>query len=115
MVSALLIHCAYCVAAKQLISFTQKLQDIVAKEKDSMATFECETSEPFVKVKWFKDGFEIHSGDKYRMHSDRKAHFLSVLAIEMSDADDYSCALVEDESIKTTAKLTVEGKKHTAQ
>lgn len=80
-----------------------------------MATFECETSEPFVKVKWFKDGIEIHSGDKYRMHSDRKAHFLSVLIIDMSDADDYSCALVEDESVKTTAKLTVEGKKHTAQ
>ncbi|KAK1196573.1 TITIN protein, partial [Pygoscelis papua] len=102
-------HAFLLVQAKQLISFTQKLQDIVAKERDSMATFECETSEPFVKVKWFKDGIEIHSGDKYRMHSDRKAHFLSVLAIEMSDADDYSCALVEDESIKTTAKLTVEG------
>ncbi|KFO13403.1 Titin, partial [Balearica regulorum gibbericeps] len=102
-------HAFLLVQAKQLISFTQKLQDIVAKERDSMATFECETSEPFVKVKWFKDGIEIHSGDKYRMHSDRKAHFLSVLAIEVSDADDYSCALVEDESIKTTAKLTVEG------
>ncbi|NXG82258.1 TITIN protein, partial [Stercorarius parasiticus] len=102
-------HAFLLVQAKQLISFTQKLQDIVAKERDSMATFECETSEPFVKVKWFKDGIEIHSGDKYRMHSDRKAHFLSVLAIEMSDADDYSCALVEDESIKTTAKLNVEG------
>ncbi|NXX11899.1 TITIN protein, partial [Podargus strigoides] len=102
-------HAFLLVQAKQLISFTQKLQDVVAKERDSMATFECETSEPFVKVTWFKDGIEIHSGDKYRMHSDRKAHFLSVLAIEMSDADDYSCALVEDESIKTTAKLTVEG------
>ncbi|NWS69843.1 TITIN protein, partial [Crotophaga sulcirostris] len=102
-------HAFLLVQAKQLINFTQKLQDIVAKERDSMATFECETSEPFVKVKWFKDGIEIHSGDKYRMHSDRKAHFLSVLAIEMSDSDDYSCALVEDESIKTTAKLTVEG------
>ncbi|NWW99578.1 TITIN protein, partial [Caloenas nicobarica] len=102
-------HAFLLVQAKQLISFTQKLQDVVARERDSMATFECETSEPFVKVKWFKDGIEIHSGDKYRMHSDRKAHFLSVLAIEMSDADDYSCALVEDESIKTTAKLTVEG------
>ncbi|NWS55827.1 TITIN protein, partial [Chunga burmeisteri] len=102
-------HAFLLVQAKQLISFTQKLQDIVAKERDSMATFECETSEPFVKVKWFKDGIEIHSGDKYRMHSDRKAHFLSVLAIEMSDTDDYSCALVDDESIKTTAKLTVEG------
>ncbi|NXI37962.1 TITIN protein, partial [Galbula dea] len=102
-------HAFLLVQAKQLISFTQKLQDIVAKEKDSMATFECETSEPFVKVKWFKDGIEIHSGDKYRTHSDRKAHFLSILTIEMSDADDYSCALVEDESIKTTAKLTVEG------
>ncbi|KFP32174.1 Titin, partial [Colius striatus] len=102
-------HAFLLVQAKQLISFTQKLQDIVAKERDSMVTFECETSEPFVKVKWFKDGIEIHSGDKYRMHSDRKAHFLSVLAIEMPDADDYSCALVEDESIRTTAKLTVEG------
>ncbi|NWQ99883.1 TITIN protein, partial [Paradoxornis webbianus] len=102
-------HAFLLVQAKQLISFTQKLQDVVAKAKDSMATFECETSEPFVKVKWFKDGIEIHSGDKYRMHSDRKAHFLSVLTIDMSDADDYSCALVEDESIKTTAKLTVEG------
>ncbi|NXW75703.1 TITIN protein, partial [Hirundo rustica] len=102
-------HAFLLVQAKQLISFTQKLQDVVAKARDSMATFECETSEPFVKVKWFKDGIEIHSGDKYRMHSDRKAHFLSVLTIDMSDADDYSCALVEDESIKTTAKLTVEG------
>ncbi|NXB05638.1 TITIN protein, partial [Cnemophilus loriae] len=102
-------HAFLLVQAKQLISFTQKLQDVVAKAKDSMATFECETSEPFVKVKWFKDGIEIHSGDKYRMHSDRKAHFLSVLTIDMSDADDYSCALVDNESIKTTAKLTVEG------
>ncbi|NWW69913.1 TITIN protein, partial [Climacteris rufus] len=102
-------HAFLLVQAKQLINFTQKLQDVVAKARDSMATFECETSEPFVKVKWFKDGIEIHSGDKYRMHSDRKAHFLSVLTIDMSDADDYSCALVEDESIKTTAKLTVEG------
>ncbi|KFO86633.1 Titin, partial [Buceros rhinoceros silvestris] len=102
-------HAFLLVQAKQLISFTQKLQDIVAKERDSMATFECETSEPFVKVKWFKNGVEIHSGDKYRMHSDRKAHFLSVLTIEMSDADDYSCVLVEDNSVKTTAKLTVEG------
>ncbi|KAI1237128.1 hypothetical protein IHE44_0014383 [Lamprotornis superbus] len=102
-------HAFLLVQAKQLISFTQKLQDVVAKARDSMATFECETSEPFVKVKWFKDGVEIHSGDKYRMHSDRKAHFLSVLTIDMSDADDYSCALVEDESVKTTAKLTVEG------
>ncbi|NXO20801.1 TITIN protein, partial [Cisticola juncidis] len=102
-------HAFLLVQAKQSVSFTQKLQDVVAKARDSMATFECETSEPFVKVKWFKDGIEIHSGDKYRMHSDRKAHFLSVLTIDMSDADDYSCALVEDESVKTTAKLTVEG------
>lgn len=75
-----------------------------------MATFECETSEPFIKVKWFKNGLEISSGDKYRTHSDRKAHFLSVLMIEKSDEEEYSCALVEDESIKTTARLNVEGK-----
>ncbi|OCT63665.1 hypothetical protein XELAEV_18044764mg [Xenopus laevis] len=102
-------HAFLLVQGKQLITFIQALQDLTAKEKDTMATFECETSEPFVKVKWFKNGVEIHSGDKYRMHSDRKAHFLSVLVIDMSDAEDYSCMLKEDESVKTTAKLIVEG------
>ncbi|XP_011828832.1 PREDICTED: titin-like, partial [Mandrillus leucophaeus] len=102
-------HAFLLVQAKQLITFTQELQDVVAKEKDTMATFECETSEPFVKVKWYKDGMEVHEGDKYRMHSDRKVHFLSILTIDMSDAEDYSCVLVEDENIKTTAKLIVEG------
>ncbi|XP_062971718.1 titin isoform X23 [Cynocephalus volans] len=102
-------HAFLLVQAKQLITFTQELQDVVAKEKDTMATFECETSEPFVKVKWYKDGVEVYEGDKYRMHSDRKVHFLSVLTIDTSDAEDYSCVLVEDENIKTTAKLIVEG------
>ncbi|KAG8559483.1 hypothetical protein GDO81_017353 [Engystomops pustulosus] len=102
-------HAFLLVQGKQLITFTQALQDLTAKEKDSLATFECETSEPFVKVKWFKNGVEIHSGDKYRMHSERKVHFLSVLVIDMSDADEYSCVLKEDESVKTTAKLIVEG------
>ncbi|KAM5280233.1 titin isoform 2-T2 [Ctenodactylus gundi] len=102
-------HAFLLVQAKQLITFTQELQDVVAKEKDTMATFECETSEPFVKVKWYKDGVEIHAGEKYRMHSDRKVHFLSVLTIDSSDAEDYSCVLVEDENTKTTAKLIVEG------
>nr|KAF6450512.1 hypothetical protein HJG59_008385 [Molossus molossus] len=102
-------HAFLLVQAKQLITFTQELQDVVAKEKDTMATFECETSEPFVKVKWYKDGVEIHTGDKYRMHSDRKVHFLSVLTIDTTDAEDYSCVLVEDENVKTTAKLIVEG------
>ncbi|XP_042131451.2 titin isoform X4 [Peromyscus maniculatus bairdii] len=102
-------HAFLLVQAKQLITFTQELQDVVAKEKDTMATFECETSEPFVKVKWYKDGIEVHAGDKYRMHSDRKVHFLSVLTIDTSDAEDYSCVLVEDENVKTTAKLIVEG------
>lgn len=92
-----------------MITFTQGLQDLTAKEKDSMATFDCETSEPFIKVKWYKNGVEIHPGDKYRMHSDRQAHFLSVVTIDMSDADDYSCALKEEESVRTTAKLIVEG------
>ncbi|XP_072667194.1 titin isoform X1 [Canis lupus baileyi] len=102
-------HAFLLVQAKQSIIFTQELQDVVAKEKDTMATFECETSEPFVKVKWYKDGVEVHAGDKYRMHSDRKVHFLSILTIDTADAEDYSCVLVEDENVKTTAKLIVEG------
>lgn len=72
-------------------------------------TFECETSEPFVKVKWFKNGTEIFSGEKYRTLSDRNVHFLSVMMIEMKDDAEYSCVIVDDESIRTSAKLHVEG------
>lgn len=96
-------------AAKQVITFTQKLEDVNAKEKDTMATFECETNEPFVKVKWLKDNMEIFSGDKYRMHSDRKVHFLSVLVIGMRDDAEYTCEVVDDDHVRTTAKLNVEG------
>lgn len=95
-------------AAKQVITFTQKLEDVNAKEKDTMATFECETSEPFVKVKWLKNDMDIFSGDKYRMHSDRKVHFLSVLVIDMRDDAEYTCVVVEDD-VRTTARLLVEG------
>lgn len=73
-----------------------------------MATFECETNEPFVKVKWLKNNIEIFSGDKYRMHSDRKVHFLSVLMIDMRDDAEYTCMVVDDD-VRTTSKLSVEG------
>lgn len=95
-------------AAKQLITFTQKLTEVSAKEKDTMATFECETNEPFVKVRWLKNNVEIFSGDKYRMHSDRKVHFLSVLMISMKDEAEYSCVVIDDD-VRTTGKLSVEG------
>lgn len=75
-----------------------------------MVTFECETNEPFVKVKWMKNNAEIFSGDKYRMHSDRKVHFLSVLMISMKDEAEYSCVVVDDDQIRTSASLFVEGK-----
>lgn len=84
------------------------MEDVNAKEKDTMATFECETSEPFVKVKWLKNDMDIFSGDKYRMHSDRKVHFLSVLVIDMRDDAEYTCVVVEDD-VRTTARLLVEG------
>uniref|UniRef100_A0A0S7EPU5 non-specific serine/threonine protein kinase n=2 Tax=Poeciliopsis prolifica TaxID=188132 RepID=A0A0S7EPU5_9TELE len=102
-------HAFLLVQAKQVITFTQKLEELNAKEKDTMATFECETNEPFVKVKWLKNNMEIFSGDKYRMHSDRKVHFLSVLIIEMSDDAEYSCMVIDDENIRTNARLHVEG------
>lgn len=75
-----------------------------------MVTFECETSEPFIKVKWLKNDMEIFSGDKYRMHSDRKVHFLSVLIIDLKDDAEYTCAIADDESVRTSARLSVEGK-----
>ncbi|KAF5903363.1 titin-like isoform X4, partial [Clarias magur] len=102
-------HAFLLVQAKQVISFTQKIEDLYAKEKDNMVTFECETNEPFIKVKWLKNNVEIFSGDKYRMHSDRKVHFLSVLIIGMDDDAEYTCALVEDDNIRTSARLHVEG------
>ncbi|MEQ2173686.1 hypothetical protein GOODEAATRI_000002 [Goodea atripinnis] len=102
-------HAFLLVQAKQVITFTQKLEEVNAKEKDTMATFECETNEPFVKVKWLKSNMEIFSGDKYRMHSDRKVHFLSVLTLEMRDNAEYSCVVIDDENVRTSAKLNVEG------
>lgn len=99
-------------AGKTTVSFTQHLEDARANEKDTMVTFECETSEPFIKVKWLKNGSEIFSGDKYRMHSDRKVHFLSVLIIDMKDDAEYTCVIADDESLGTSAHLHVEGKPH---
>lgn len=96
-------------AAKAAVNFTQQLEDASANEKDTMVTFECETSEPFIKVKWLKNNTEIFSGDKYRMHSDRKVHFLSVLIIEMKDDAEYTCVVADDESVRMSARLYVEG------
>ncbi len=78
-----------------------------------MVTFECETNEPFVKVKWMKNNAEIFSGDKYRMHSDRKVHLLSVLMISMNDEAEYSCVVIDDDHIRTSASLYVEGQYNT--
>lgn len=103
----------FLIAAKATVNFTQHLEDTSANEKDTMVTFECETNEPFVKVKWLKNNMEIFSGDKYRMHSDRKVHFLSVLVIEMKDDAEYTCVVVDDESIRTSARLYVEGNLNT--
>ncbi|KTF71343.1 hypothetical protein cypCar_00035221, partial [Cyprinus carpio] len=102
-------HAFLLVQGKQVVSFTQLLEDQNAKEKDTMVTFECETNEPFVKVKWMKNNAEIFSGDKYRMHSDRKVHFLSVLMISMNDEAEYSCVVIDDDHIRTSASLYVEG------
>ncbi|KAJ4923666.1 hypothetical protein JOQ06_014150 [Pogonophryne albipinna] len=102
-------HAFLLVQAKQVITFTQPLEEVQAKEKDTLATFECETNEPFVKVKWLKNNQQIFTGDKYRMHADRKVHFLSVLVISMKDDAEFSCMMIDDEDVKTTAKLTVEG------
>lgn len=93
------------------MSFSERLEDKNAKEKDTLVTFECETNEPFVKVKWLKNNVEIFSGDKYRMHSDRKVHFMSVLIINMNDEAEYSCILADDDQIRTSARLHVEGNK----
>ncbi|KAF3843803.1 hypothetical protein F7725_002652 [Dissostichus mawsoni] len=101
-------HAFLLVQAKAVVSFIQNLEDTSANEKDTIVTFECETNEPFVKVKWLKNNMEIFSGDKYRMHSDRKVHFLSVLVISMKDAAEYSCVVIDEESIRTSARLHVE-------
>lgn len=76
-----------------------------------MVIFECEILELFVKVKWYKDGVEIYKGNKYRMYFDRKVYFFFVLIIDFFDVEDYSCVFVEDENVKITVKLIVEGSK----
>uniref|UniRef100_A0AAR2KEN7 Ig-like domain-containing protein n=1 Tax=Pygocentrus nattereri TaxID=42514 RepID=A0AAR2KEN7_PYGNA len=81
----LLVQDIFCFSAKQVLSFTQEVEDVYAKEKDTMVTFECETNEPFVKVKWLKNNAEIFSGDKYRMHSDRKVITAPTPVLDISE------------------------------
>uniref|UniRef100_UPI00358F2F78 titin-like n=1 Tax=Myxine glutinosa TaxID=7769 RepID=UPI00358F2F78 len=102
-------HAFLLVQTKPVIIFLQELSDVIAKEKDTLATFEGELSEPFYKVKWYKAGQQLEDGDKYRMHSDRCVHLLSVLIICPEDAGEYSCKLAEDPSICSKAQLLVEG------
>uniref|UniRef100_A0A3Q4I293 Ig-like domain-containing protein n=1 Tax=Neolamprologus brichardi TaxID=32507 RepID=A0A3Q4I293_NEOBR len=83
---------------KQVVNFTQKLEDVSAKEKDTVATFECETNEPFVK---------LVSDERYSIVSEKKNHKLIVHDVDDSVQGDYIAVVGH---LQCSAHLIVECK-----
>jgi len=69
--------------------------------------FECEISKANVKAKWFKGQQEIKDVKRYTITVVGQKHTLTVLEVELTDADKYE--IVFEEGVTSTAQLTVEG------
>lgn len=87
--------------------FIRELKDLTAHEKGAVS-FECETAQPASKVTWLKGVKEIKAGRKYQMTQKERILILTVKDLEEADGDTYSCSV---DTAKSTAKLTVQGKR----
>uniref|UniRef100_H2YLF8 Titin n=1 Tax=Ciona savignyi TaxID=51511 RepID=H2YLF8_CIOSA len=89
-----------------LVEFVTPIHDLVVEEK-AKAVFECEISDPDVKVRWYKNGLPITNSDRVTIEANRKIHSVSLPWTLCSDTGSYQ---VVAEFAKSDAKLTVEGK-----
>ena len=77
--------------------------------EEKTATFECELSKPCEDVKWLKDGkTTLKHGKKYDIRSTDVKHSLK---IHKSVGDDEGKYTIVAGSVKSTAKLSVNGEK----
>ena len=70
----------------------------------------CALERQEVGVKWFKNGNELEHGDKYRINTDGRWHYLEIRNIAIEDEGTY-LAKISGSSFESMAQLLVEGAK----
>ncbi|KAI1237130.1 Titin, partial [Lamprotornis superbus] len=86
------------------VEFTKPLEDQTVEE-EATAVLECEVSRENAKVKWFKNGEEIHKSKKYDIISDGRVRKLIIHGCTLDDAKTYAC---DAKDFKTSCFLNVE-------
>ena len=93
--------------AVEVISFVRDLTDVVIKDINVSATFECELSKPGLKMEWAKAEKTIKPNEKYEISMDGAVHRLVINDVNAEDVKKYTASY---QSISTSANLTVQGK-----
>ena len=91
------------------MKFTVPLKPQTNTEKQSVV-FECEVSKPNKKVTWLKAGKEIRPSKDVEITAEGTVHRLTLKSAKKEDAVEFTAKLPSD---KTSAKLTLEGRKIT--
>ena len=88
------------------ISITKELKDVVVKELNVSATFECEFSKVGLKVEWTKGEKTIKASDKYEITSDEVTYRLVINDCTAEDVAEYKASF---QNLTTSAKLKMQG------
>ena len=67
-----------------------------------VVNFSIELSQPFHRVKWFKDGKQLYSGRKYRISEEEQGekHVLEVNSVTVIDEGVYTFKILDEEKHK---------------
>ena len=73
------------------------------------AEFVCEVSKPGLKAEWYKGDKQVKVSDKYEIRTNTTVHRL---VIDKAMAEDEASYTIKFKEAKSTAKLTIKGKKN---
>lgn len=89
--------------------FTQELQDTVILEGDKLEFEVHFLGQPLPNICWFKDGFEIFSGNRTRVTTTSDKSVLTILHATASDEGEIKCTATNRAGhASTKSKLTIE-------